>query len=216
VLSVGPTVKAERSAGGNFDLNYAGTVGEDTRVIVDQSFFYTRVERPLELDSLPGNGSSATFVYFRNAPHPFTTRGFETSIRLRQDGWSLFAGYTYVDAQTGVATLPHIALAPRSKVVFDLSNEKDGDYRVALEAFYTGPQYLYDGSKARDYWTAGLLVEKVFGRVSLVLNFEDLGDTRQTRFGPVVVPPVTDPGFKEIYAPLEGFMVNLAVKVRIL
>jgi iron complex outermembrane receptor protein len=128
----------------------------------------------------------------------------------------LFAGYTYVDARTGVASLPHIALVPRSKVVFDLANEKDGDYRVALEAFYTGPQYLFNGSKTKDYWVTGLLLEKVIRRVSLVLNFEDLTDTRQTRFGPVVMPPVADPTFKEIYAPLEGFMVNVAVKVRIL
>ena len=62
----------------------------------------------------------------------------------------------------------------------------------------------------------GLLLEKVIHRVTLVLNFEDLTDTRQTRFGPVVIPPVTDPTFREIYAPLEGLMANLAVKWRIL
>jgi iron complex outermembrane receptor protein len=128
----------------------------------------------------------------------------------------LFAGYTYVDARTGVPSLPHIALAPRSKIVFDLSKEKDKDYRIALEAFYTGAQYLYDGTKTPDYWVTGLLVEKVIKKITLVLNFEDLTDTRQTRFGPVVIPPVTKPGFREIYAPLEGFMANLAVKVRIL
>jgi len=125
--------------------------------------------------------------------------------------WSLSAS----DGR-GVAALPHIALAPRSKVVFDLANEKDGDYRVAVEVFYTGPQYLYDGSKTRDFWVTGLLLEKVIHRVTLGLNFEDLTDTRQTRFGPVVMPPVTDPTFKEIYAPLEGFMANLVVKVRML
>ena len=216
VLPIGGTVRAERSAGGNADISYAGMLGEDMRVMVDQAFFYMRVARPLVLDSLPASWAGTVFAYFTNAGHAYTTRGFETSVRLRQEDWSLFAGYTYVDARTGVAALPHIALAPRSKVVFDLSNEKDGDYRVALETFYTGPQYLYDGTKTRDYWTAGLLLEKVIRRVSLVLNFEDLTDTRQTRFGPVVVPPVTDPTFKEIYAPLEGFMVNLAVKVRIL
>jgi iron complex outermembrane receptor protein len=59
-------------------------------------------------------------------------------------------------------------------------------------------------------------MEKVIKRVTVVLNFEDLTDTRQTRFGPVVIPPVANPGFREIYAPLEGFMMNLAVKVRIL
>jgi iron complex outermembrane receptor protein len=168
------------------------------------------------LDPLPANGVGTVLAYFANAGEAYTTRGFETSVRIRQDDWSLFAGYTYVDARTGVAALPHIALASRSKLVFDLANEKDGDYRVALEAFYTGPQYLYDGSKTRDYWVTGLLLEKVIRRITLVLNFEDLTDTWQTRFGPVVVPPVTDPTFKEIYAPLEGFMVNLAVKARIL
>jgi outer membrane receptor for ferrienterochelin and colicins len=214
VLPIGGLVRAERSAGVNADVIYTGTIGEDMRLTVDQAFFYSQVARPLVLDSVPLNG--AMYAYFSNAGQAYTTRGFETSLRLKQDDWSLFAGYTYVDARTGVAALPHIALAPRSKVVFDLANEKDGDYRVALEAFYTGPQYLYDGSKTRDYWVTGLLLEKVIRRVTLVLNFEDLTDTRQTRFGPVVVPPVTNPTFNEIYAPLEGFMANVAVKVRIL
>ncbi|MDP4130330.1 MAG: TonB-dependent receptor [Bacteroidota bacterium] len=216
VLPIGNTVKAERSSGGNADMSYTGRLGEDMRVTVDQAFFYTRVDHPLVLDSMPSNGSGMVFAYFTNARQAYTTRGFETSLRLRQEDWSLFAGYTYVDARTGTVALPHIALAPRSKLVFDLSKEKDGNYRVALEAFYTGPQYLYDGSKTREYWTAGLLLEKVIHRVSLVLNFEDLTDTRQTRFGAVLVPPVARPTFKEIYAPLEGFMLNLAVKARIL
>jgi outer membrane receptor for ferrienterochelin and colicins len=214
VLPVSGSVKAERSEGVNADVIYTGTIGEDLRATVDQAFYYTRVDHPLVLDSLPANGAGTVYTYFANAGNAYTTRGFETSIRLKQDNWSLFAGYTYVDARTGVATLPHIALAPRSKVVFDLAKEKDGDYRVALEAFYTGPQYLYDGSKTRDYWVTGLLLEKVIHGVTVVLNFEDLTDTRQTRFGPVVVPPVTNPTFNEIYAPLEGFMANLAVKVR--
>jgi outer membrane receptor for ferrienterochelin and colicins len=216
VLPIGGAERAERSAGANADLSYSVTLGEDMHVMVDQAFFYSRVDHPLVLDSLASNGRGATFVYFRNAPYSYTTGGFESSVRLRQEDWSLFAGYTFVDARSGAAALPHIALAPRSKLVFDLSNERDGDYRVALEAFYTGPQYLYDGSKTRNFWTAGLLVEKVLGRVSLVLNFEDLTDTRQTRFAPVVVPPVTNPTFGEIYAPLEGFIVNFAMKWRIL
>jgi iron complex outermembrane receptor protein len=216
VLPISGSGRAERSAGGNTDLTYTGTLGEDMRVVVDQAFFYTRVDHPLVLDSLPASGGGSAYVYFANAGHAYTTRGFETSVRLKQEDWSLFAGYTYVDARTGLAALPHIALAPRSKLVFDLSREKDNDYRVAMEAFYTGPQYLYDGTKSRDYWVMGLLVEKIFDRVSLTLNFEDLTDTRQTRFGAVVIPPVTNPGFREIYAPLEGFMVNLAVKINLL
>jgi outer membrane receptor for ferrienterochelin and colicins len=216
VLPISGTVRAERSAGINADVSYSGMVGEDLQVSVDQAFFYTRIDHPLVLDSLPANGMGTALAFFANADQPYTTRGFETSLRVKQEGWSLFAGYTYVDARTGVASLPHIALAPRSKLVFDLSKEKDRDYRVALEAFYTGPQYLNDGSRTRDFWTTGLLLEKVIHRLTLVLNFEDLTDTRQTRFGAVLVPPVTNPAFKEIYAPMEGFLANLAIKMSIL
>ncbi|HWB27679.1 MAG TPA: TonB-dependent receptor [Chitinophagaceae bacterium] len=206
ILPIGAAVKAERSAGINADINYGGTLGEDTKLTLDQSFFYTRVSNPLVLDSF----------CFINAPKPYITRGFESSIRLKQDNWTLFAGYTYVDARTGMGTLPYIPLAPRSKIVFDLSTERDNDYRIALEAFYTGPQYLYDGTKTRDYWVTGLLIEKVMKWATVILNFEDLTDTRQTRFGPVVIPPFTNPAFREIYAPLEGFMANLAIKIKIL
>ncbi len=216
VLPVGNNVEAERSAGGNFNINYSGTLGEDTRFILDHSFYYTQVNNPLQLDSSSGNQSGQTLYYFSNAKNPYSTRGFETSVRLKQGRWSVFAGYTYVDARTGVASYPYIPLVPRSKVVFDLSNEKENNYRIALEAFYTGSQYLYDGTKTPDYWVTGLLLEKEIKRFILVLNFEDLTDARQTRFGPVVILPITNPMFREIYAPLEGFMANIAVKVKIL
>jgi outer membrane receptor for ferrienterochelin and colicins len=149
VLPIGGGVRAERSAGVNADVIYTGMIGEDLRATVDQAFFYTRVDHPLVLDSLTVRGTR--YAYFANAAQAYTTRGFETSIRLKQDDWTLFAGYTYVDARTGVANLPQIAHAPRGKLVFDLANEKEGEYRVALEAFYTGPQYLYDGSKTKDW-----------------------------------------------------------------
>ena len=212
VLPIGSTVMAERSTGATLNLNYTGMVGDDLQLIADQSFFYTRVRHPLVLDT----AASGTARYFVNAEQAYTTRGFETSIRLRQDTWNLFVGYTYVDAQTGSATLPHIALVPRNKLVFDVSKEEDNNYRIALEAFYTGAQYLDDGSHTRDYWVIGLLLEKTIGKVTLVLNGENLTNTKQTNWAPVVIPPITNPGFHEIYAPLEGIMFNLAVKLRIL
>lgn len=214
ILPVGNAVKAERSAGATLNATYNGTLGEDMRFMFDQSFFFTRINEPLQLDSLSNSGP--VFFYFTNAQHPYTTRGFETNIRLKQDDWTFFTGYTYVDARTGMADHPHIELTPRHRLVFNLSKEKDNDYRVALEAFYTGAQYLYDGSATSSYWVTGLLLEKVIKKVTLVLNFENLTDTRQTKFGPVVIPPFTNPAFKEIYAPLEGFMANVAVKIKLL
>jgi iron complex outermembrane receptor protein len=216
VLPIASSVNAERSAGVNLNLNYTGKIFEDVRLILDQSFFYTQIHNPLVLDTIKGNSGGASYYYFVNALQPYTTRGFETSVRLREDNWSMFAGYTYLDARTGDPVHPYIPLTPRNKVVFDLSYEKENDYRIALEAFYTGKQYLSDGTPTKDYWVTGLLVQKTFNWLTLVMNFENLTDTRQTKFGPVVIPPYTNPTFSDIYAPLEGFMANLAVKIRIL
>lgn len=210
VLPVGAGVKAETAAGITADINYETTLGEDTKLALNQSFFYTQVNNPLVLDS------SSAYYYFVNASMPYNTRGLESSIRLKQDDWSLFAGYTYVDARSGIVALPHIPLTPRGKLVLDIAKEKENNYRIALEAFYTGQQYLYDGSLTKGYWVTGLLLEKFIKKVGIVLNMENVTDTRQTRFGPVVMPPFINPVFKEIYAPLEGFMANIAVKVKIL
>ncbi len=215
ILPISSTVSAERSAGVNLDVNYSARIDDDARLLFNQSFFYTRISNPLQLDSV-GSPPAGPLLYFHNTGSAYTTRGFETSIRWQQDDWSLFAGYTYIDARTGNAAHPHIALTPGSKLVFDLANERENNYRVALEAFYTGRQYLYNGAGTPGYWVTGLLIEKVIKRFTLVLNFEDLTDTRQTRFGPVVLPPYTNPGFADIYAPLEGFMANLALKLKLL
>ena len=216
VLPIGDSVNAERSAGLNLNFNYTGKIGDDLNLVFDQSFFYTQISNPLVLDTLTIGSRGKSYFYFVNALRAYSTLGFESSIRLRRDGWSLFAGYTYIDARTGDPTHPYIALTPRNKIVFDLSKEKENDYRVAMEAFYTGRQYLSDGTKTSDYFVVGLLLQKTFNWITLVLNFENLTDTRQTKFGPVVLPPYTNPTFNEIYAPLEGFMANLAIKIRIL
>lgn len=214
LLPIGSQVQAEKSASVNADCSYSSLLGNDMHLTLNTSFFYTRISNPLNLDSFQQAGSS--YFYFQNAAFPGSTRGAELSIRIRKDDWNLFAGYTYIDARTGAPDLPHIPLTPRDKLVFEMSKEKDNDYRIALEAFYTGRQYRSDGSGTPDFWVTGLLLEKPLHRLTLILNFEDLTDTRQTRFGPVVIPPITNPAFQEIYAPMEGFMANLAVKLRIL
>jgi iron complex outermembrane receptor protein len=216
VLPIGSFVNAERSAGVTASINYSGNVWNDAKLIFDQAFFFTQISNPLQLDTAIGPGSYESYFYFTNAPQPFTTKGFETSIRLLMDEWSVFLGYTHVNALTGQSSVPHIPLSPLDKIVFTLSNEESNSYRLASEVFYTGRQYLSNGLSTPDYWVIGFLAEKVIKKITLILNFEDITDTRQTRFGQVVIPPYTNPSFEELYAPMEGFMLNFAVKFKIL
>jgi outer membrane receptor for ferrienterochelin and colicins len=40
-------------------------------------------------------------------------------------------------------------------------------------------------------------------------------DTRQTKFDTIYTGSITDPTFRDIYAPVEGFVVNGGIKIRL-
>lgn len=61
----------------------------------------------------------------------------------------------------------------------------------------------------------GLVAERIFKTFFLYINFENFGDVRQTKFEPIYTGTVTNPVFKDIYAPLEGFVVNGGIKIKI-
>ena len=59
------------------------------------------------------------------------------------------------------------------------------------------------------------MAEKIWERFSLFVNFGNLTDIRQTKFGPIYSGDITDPVFKDIYAPLDGFVINGGIKFKL-
>ncbi|HEX8745638.1 MAG TPA: TonB-dependent receptor [Pyrinomonadaceae bacterium] len=211
VLPVGNTLKAERSRGGTFDLNYRKTVGENLSYSLNQMFFYTEIEDPLVLLAQPGGAFG-----FANAGEPIRSKGFETNLRVSYRIAKLFAGYTFTDAKakylTGNQILP---LTPGSKLNSALLFEKEENFKAGIEAYYTGSQYLTNRLRTRPYWVLGIFGEKSFGKFSLFINAENITDTRQGRFGTVVFPPHQNPTFSEIYTHTEGRVFNGGIKIRL-
>lgn len=210
VLPIGNTLKAERSRGGTFDVNYRNTVGEKFSYSLNQMFFYTRIEDPLVLRPAP-----AGLFSFANANQPVRSAGFETNVRASYDFVKLFAGYTFTDAKAGY--LPgnqFLPLTPKSKLNSALLFEKEGNFKAGVEAYYTSSQFLTDRFRTRPYRVFGAFGEKTFGKYSLFINAENFTDTRQGRFGTVVFPPHTQPIFAEIYTHTEGRVFNGGVKVK--
>ncbi|HEX8173505.1 MAG TPA: TonB-dependent receptor [Pyrinomonadaceae bacterium] len=211
VLPVGNTLKAERSRGGTFDLNYRNSVGENLSYSLNQMFFYTEIEDPLVL--LAGSGGVFGFA---NAGEPIRSKGFETNLRVSYLMAKLFVGYTFTDAKakylTGNQILP---LTPRSKLNSALLFEEDENFKAGIEAYYTGSQYLTNRFRTRPYWVLGIFGEKSFGKFSLFINAENITDTRQGRFGTVVFPPHQNPTFSEIYTHTEGRVFNGGIKIRL-
>jgi iron complex outermembrane receptor protein/outer membrane receptor for ferrienterochelin and colicins len=211
VLPIGNTLKAERSRGGTLDVNYRNTAGEKFSYSVNQMFFYTEIEDPLVL--LATAGGNFRFV---NADQPVRSRGFETNARVSYDLVTLFAGYTFTHAAAtylaGNQTLP---LTPKSRINSALMFERESNFKAGVEAYYTSSQFLSDGFRTRPFWVLGIFGEKTFGRYSLFINFENITDTRQSRFTPVVFPPHQMPAFAEIYTHTEGRVINGGLKIRL-
>ena len=59
----------------------------------------------------------------------------------------------------------------------------------------------------------GVVAEKAFGAIRLFVNFENIFDTRQTRWDPIVAGGYDAVSYRPVpvYAPLEGRVVNGAL-----
>jgi len=93
--------------------------------------------------------------------------------------------------------------------------EINGKLKLGLEAYYYSSQPLTDGKTGRPFWVMGFMAEKIIKSISFFVNFENLTDTRQTRFDTIYTGTITHPVFRDIYAPLDGFVVNGGVKLRL-
>jgi outer membrane receptor for ferrienterochelin and colicins len=197
----------ERSAGGNFDMNYRTRIGE-LGFSVNQMFFYTRLNKPLELTT----GASYEFI---NAAGYIDTKGMETNLRFTYHDLKFFVGYTLADVNSYFKKIKNwFPLTARHRLNNVLMYEKEGKLKIGTEAYFFSPQKLNDRSIGRSYWTFGLMGEKIWKHFSIFVNLENLTDTRQTKFGTIYIGSISNPIFRDIYAPIDGFVVNGGVKIR--
>ena len=202
----------ERSLGGNWDINFrTGLFQDQVSLSVNHLLFITRLT-----DSLRLTRTSEGFYSFRNADGYVLSQGMETNLKLQYQHFKLFVGYTLADVkQHSGDEVTRLPLTARHRLNNVLVYEEHERWRIGLEAYYFSPQPLSDGTTGQSYWICGLMMEKVFARFSLFLNFENFLDTRQTRFDTIYTGPVTDPDFRDIYAPVDGFVVNGGIKLRL-
>ncbi|MEM9983488.1 MAG: TonB-dependent receptor, partial [Bacteroidota bacterium] len=199
------TTEAERSAGGNFDLNYQTIIGEKLTLAINQLFFYTRLNQALVLREVPVTGNFS----FENADGVIDSRGFESNVKLTYGDFKLFLQYAFIDVQLKYDNINNQKpLTPRHNAGAVLVFEQHGKWRIGLESYYTGSQFRTDYSQTRDYWIVGLMGLRQFEHFSLFLNFENFTDTRQSRYQDIVSPPISNPTFAEIWAPTDGFVMN--------
>ncbi len=207
----GEKTDAEESIGSNFDINYRTLLSKKMTFNINSLLFYTRISEPILLTPI-SNGQ----YEFQQPQGNIDTRGIETNLKLTYDHYKLFVGYTYANVQQhyneNSTSLPLVAKHRLNNV---LIYEVHDELRIGLEAYYFSPQKLNDGSTGKKYWILGLMTEKIWEGFSLFLNFENFLDTRQTKFGQIYSGPRSNPVFKDIYAPIDGFVINGGLKIKL-
>ncbi|MEO6149826.1 MAG: TonB-dependent receptor [Mucilaginibacter sp.] len=204
--------KAERSYGANYDINFStGLFDNHVSLSINQLFFYTRINSPVILTALP-NGN----LQYLQPSGDINTKGTETNIKLVYNSFKLFVGYTFADvSQHTGSTIAQAALVSKHRLNNVLFYEVEDKWKIGLEAYYFSKQKLNDNTTGKAYWLTGFMVEKLWERFSLFINFENFTDTRQTKFGSIYSGTLAAPVFRDIYAPLDGFVVNGGIKIRL-
>ncbi len=212
VLPVDKTNILEKSYGANWDFNYRTSLfDEKVTLTINQLFFYTFLNNPLTLIA-----DTNSQYKFSNINGHIDSQGFETNIKIGYKHFKLFLGYTYTDTKTHIGTVHTVNyLTPQNKINSVLFYEIEDKWKIGLEAYYFDRQKLSDGKTGRDYWVCGFMVEKLWEKISVYTNFENFLDARQTRFDSIYTGTSTNPVFRDIYAPLDGFVFNGGIKIKI-
>ncbi|WP_299148372.1 TonB-dependent receptor [uncultured Dokdonia sp.] len=203
------TVDAERSYGVNFDVNYQTRLSDEIGFSINQLFYVTAIN-----DGLLLNSTDNGLFQFENAPDEIFSKGAETNIKFTYKDFRWFLNYALIDTKLNyLPGNPQKPLTAKHNAGSVLMYESK-KWRIGYETFYTGKQFLSNGTETTDFVTMGLLVMRNFKLGSVFVNFENFTDRRQSRFSPLVLPPHDNPVFPEIYAPTDGFIFSVGLIIK--
>lgn len=210
VLSIDKsTVNVERSYGVNFDVNYKTRFSDEIGFSVNQLFYVTAIK-----DGLLLNSTDNGLFQFENAPDEIFSKGAETNIKFTYKDFRWFLNYAFIDTKLSyLPNNPQKPLTAKHNAGSVLMYESD-KWRIGYETYYTGKQFLSNGTETTDFITMGLLLMRNFKSGSVFVNFENFTDRRQSRFSPLVLPPHENPIFPEIYAPTDGFIFSVGLIIK--
>jgi len=132
--------------------------------------------------------------------------------------WEIYLGYTFTIAERKyLPTNQFMPLTPKNRMAFTLLRAfEETGWRFGIEASYNGRQIRFDESKTPGYlFTAAMIEKKLNEKVKFVLNGENLFDYRQSRIEPIFTGSITNPSFKELWAPIDGRVINLAMFIKL-
>ena len=165
---------------------------------------------------------AAQGVYaFRIAPlmGPVSTHGTEFIARFHREGFDIVATHMWLRSTEPTLSgggRERTPLNPGHSASFDMLRQV-GPVRIGFEVFFTGKQALDENpfrEEGRAHTLVGGLIDWAVGPGRLFVNVENLRDTRQTKFDPLVRPARGPDGRWTVdgWAPLDGRTANVGFR----
>lgn len=225
LLPINIGTRPERSLGVNMDVAFHGNIGE-LSVQLDQAFYYTTISNPV-VAVTQGNSTSANQrTILQNAAYDITSLGTDTYLRMEYGEIEFYLGFNHTAVRRGdairqgsdvtpIGANTFLPYSPRDKFSLTLAYSIPDKWRFGIESSWVGNQYLYDNQLVPNYWFWAAALERMFGKVSIVLNAENLFNVQQIQYGPVVTGSRNNPTTAPLWGPQEGRIVNLALRYKL-
>jgi outer membrane receptor protein involved in Fe transport len=209
LMPVASGTKAEYSVGANTDINYHAVFLNELTFEFNQAFYYTWIKTPLLLQ--PDALNRYTWV---NGNFNIHSWGSDTYIRLGYKHLEIYLGYNHTTSrQIGGGVNTNILFAPNNKMSSTIVYEIENKWRFGIEGSLIATQYIQADKKAKNYYFLAAMIERKIGRHwSLILNGENLLNVRQQNY---VQGSTLSPTFASLYAPIDGWVLNLCVRLKL-
>lgn len=208
-LSSVSDLRPEHSYGVNADFNFQKHFG-NMSLNVNQSFFASFIHSPV--DSL--TGTSGVVLY--NAAKALRTMGAQTYMRMQVSDWEIYLSYvfTYVDKLYDAEHREPIC-TPRHNLSSTALYEVTDNWSVGLENSLVAGQINQDYHSVPAYYIMALMLRFTTGHFTVVLNGENMLNVKQSHYEPLFDGTIDNPQMRQIWAPIEGRVVNLSLTWKI-
>jgi len=208
IVTMQSALKAEKSQGANFDINYSTRLWDKLSVTINQSFFYTILNSPVVVST-----DNSNKIILANADKAVVTNGLQSYMRMAYDEFEFYLSYVYTHAEkTYDPSNPWFLTTPEHSLATTLTFEPSENWRIGFEGSYIGSQFVENNSKTPSYPFLALMAQFKTGKFTFVLNCENMLDYRQKDY---LIPPIVNPSFKTLWGPIEGRVFNLSVNYRL-
>lgn len=214
IMPLSTAIKAEKSVGNSAEGNYKKVWTNGNEFFINHAFFLTKIFNPIVATENINNQ-----VSFSNANKEIVTKGFDTYIQTKVYNWEIYCGYTYtITERKYLQQNQFMPLTPKNRMAFTIVRDfSTTGWRLGVEGSYNGHQYRMDATQTPAYFFTAAMIEKsVSKHLSMVLNGENLLDYRQSKIEPLYTGNIAHPQFQPLWAPIDGRIINLSVRIKLI